>query len=300
MKYFHFALSGMVVLLYLFSSCSNGETESGKQEVIEEITQDDGTEAYEETPVTKNDEEVPADGIEPDTSSPDDEDGDPPELFLNVPVLQINEIYTEYKSQIAEFIEFKMLSAGNLGGLRVFIASNVNKPVFEFKPVGVKKGDYVVLHLRTLGTECKDEYGEDLNESGGTDSSSTARDFWVHGGVRPLLRNDAIYIMDQDEHVVLDAVIILENTGTTVTEWPKLSLFIDFLLIEDAWKFADRTNPSPTDAVNISGIDTNYIRSVSRDETVEDTDTAADWYVTANYGATPGKKNNPNRFVVEN
>jgi hypothetical protein len=287
MKYFHFALSGMVVLLYLFSSCSNGETESGKQEVIEKITQDDGTEAYEETPVTKNDEEAPADGIEPDTSSPDDEDGDPPDETPGVLSLKINELrFGSSGEDSVGFIEFKILSAGNLGWLRVFIASNVGKCVFEFKPVGVKKGDYVVLHLRKLEASCKDEYGEDLTESGGTDSSPTARDFWIPGEAELLNKNDAICILDQDERVVLDAVIILENANTA--EWSKLSLFIDFLLIEDAWKFADRTTPSPTDAVNISGIDTNYNRSVSRDETVEDTNTAADWYITS---ATPGREN---------
>jgi hypothetical protein len=301
----------MVVLLCLLGSCSNTDIESVKQEVIEAIenlTQDDEAAAFEGTPVTKNGEEAPAAGKKPDASSPDvgagnspaggtpdndPQNGDPPKPPANVPSLRINELRAGYRynNSRANFIEFKMLSAGNLEGLRVFIASKSNNtPVYTFEPVEVKEGEYVVLHLRTLEASCKDEYGENLNESGGTDSSPTARDFWIPGNAELLYQNDAVYIIDHDDRV-LDAVMILDKPDKT---WPKVSgrdclaEAAEFLFSKGAWKSSAGTSPLPVDAVDISSIVSSVIRAVSRDETAEDTNTAKDWHIT---GATPGKVN---------
>ena len=301
MKYFRLALLGMVIMFCPLCSCSPENTDFEEQETIEEAVEHDETAADEGTPIANGDGEFPTTGIEPDNSSFDDEDEDeedPPDEAPVVPSLQINELRTEIGSNSrAEFIEFKMLSTGNLAGLRVFIASNYKNPlVYEFLPVRVKEGEYVVLHLRTLSEECRDEYGKDLSKSGGADSSPTVRDFWISGNAELLRKSDAIYITDQDDHV-LDAVVILDKTDEA--EWPKLSNYdffspvIEFLFNNDAWKSADGTISSPADAVDISGIGSAITRSVSRDETAEDTNTAADWYVTANNGVTIGVENKP-------
>ena len=314
MKNFCFALPGMVVLLCLLGSCSNTDIESVKQEVIEAIEelQDDEAAAFEGTPVTKNGEEAPAAGKKPDASSPDAGAGNPPtdgspnsgtpaggtpKPPANVPSLLINELRTEENSYDAEFIELKMLSAGNLGGLRVFIASNNNNThVFEFLPVEVKKDEYVLLHLFKRNAGCIDEYGEDLNESGGTDSSPTVRDFWISGKAELLDKDDAVYIMDQGGNV-LDAVMIIKDSGYTswskVTGGNRLAEAAEFLFNKGAWKSAGGTIPSPADAVNLYLYRTNTSPSwsVSRYEEAEDTNTAADWYVTAAGGFTPGNEN---------
>jgi hypothetical protein len=212
-----------------------------------------------------------------------------------IPDLQINELRTEYVKPKAEFIEFKMLSGGNLGGLRVFVAGNYTDPLlYEFKPVEVKEGEYVVLHLRTLEESCKDEYGESLNESGGTDSCSTARDFWIPGSHELLHKTDAVYVLDQDD-CVLDAVMLAESPALL---WGKtyFSEAAKFLFNKGAWKSAAGTVCGPMDAVNSSDIGGAVTRSISRDETAENTPTAADWYVTATSGATPGLPNNPKRL----
>lgn len=319
MKNFCFALPGMVVLLCLLGSCSNTDIESVKQELIEAIEelQDDEAAAFEGTPVTKNGEEAPAAGKKPDASSPDAGAGNPPTdgtpnsgtpagnppdsnpptdgspaggTPANVPSLRINELRASYTTPYirADYIEFKILSAGNLGGLRVFIASNNNPLVYEFSSVEVNIGEYVTLHLGTLEASCRNEYGENLNESGGSDSSPKARDFWIPGNAQLLRRTDAVYIMDQGNRV-LDAVMIAENPDSV---WPNgsgndwFSETGKFLLNESAWK---------SDAVKFSGIKSGSIsKSVSRDETAEDTNTEADWYVTiTTVGMSPGDKNKP-------
>ncbi|MDR0486900.1 MAG: hypothetical protein LBG91_01500 [Treponema sp.] len=212
-----------------------------------------------------------------------------------MPKLAINELRTVYSKPRSEFIEFKMLTAGNLGAIRVFIAGNYKAPlVYEFSPVEVKEGEYVTLHLRTLDADSRDEYGDDLAESGGTDSSATARDFWIPDSAKLLHNTDAVYVLDQDDKA-LDAVMISENPD----QWWTKEYFAeaaDFLFKQGAWKSPDGKICRPADAVNTYNSRTAATRSISRDETMENTHSAADWYITANSGATPGKPNDPKRF----
>jgi hypothetical protein len=210
-----------------------------------------------------------------------------------VPALQINELFTDYDSKKlkAEYIEFKILSDGNLGALRVFAASNNKNPlIYQFEPVEVNEGDYIVLHLRKLQEElCKDEYGDRLDESDGVFSCPTARDFWIPGSTKLLRRTDAVYVLDQDDNA-LDAVMIAENSNSWLNKnyFPETA---EFLFNKGVWKSSLGTVCGVADAVNISEI-TNT-KSVSRDDSTENTNTAADWYVTATKGTTPGLPNNP-------
>jgi len=212
-----------------------------------------------------------------------------------IPRLLINELRTEYSKPKAEFIEFKILEDGNLGALRVFIAGNYKFPlVYEFSPVEVSAGEYVLLHLRTMEETNKNEYGANLNESGGADAVAGVRDIWVSGTVKLLRKTDIVYVLDQDDEVI-DAIMMAETADSW---WNKdyLAETADFLFKKGAWSSPEGKIASPKDAVNTFNIKTAMTRSVSRDETVPDTNTMADWYITATSGITPGKPNNPARF----
>jgi hypothetical protein len=91
--------------------------------------------------------------------------------------------------------------------------------------------------------------------------------------------------MDQDDNV-LDAVMLAENPFP-----PRSAAFFaataEFLFDKGAWEGG---------ALNSTGIGNALTRSISRDETVPDTNTAADWYITANGGVSPGKPNDPRRL----
>ena len=211
-----------------------------------------------------------------------------------MPTLVINEIRTENTKPKAEFIEFKMKTAGNLGAMRVFILGNTNatkQTIYEFMPVEVKENEYVVLHLRNVEEDCRDELGNSLSESGGTDSSSTARDFWLPGNTKFIHKTSVIYVLDQDNRV-LDAVMISEKSDAL---WEKdyLAEAAEFLFSQGAWKPEDGKICRPSDAVNSTG--TTNTRTICRDEIVKDTNTAADWYITATSNATPGRKNSEKR-----
>jgi len=57
------------------------------------------------------------------------------------------------------------------------------------------------------------------------------------------------------------------------------------------WKSANGQKPAPLDAVDTSAIGTAYGISVSRDEDMENTHSANDWYITGIAGITPGLPN---------
>lgn len=213
-----------------------------------------------------------------------------------MPQLVINELRTENSSPRSEFIEFKMMSDGNLGAMRVFILGNTNasrQTIYEFRPAEVKKNDYVVLHLRTVDENSVDEYNGKKDESGGRDSSPTAWDFWLPGNSK-LIHKEAsvVYVLDQDDKV-LSAVMI---STEPLTWWSKeyFAEAAEFLFSQGAWKSAEGKIPSPADAIRSTG--TTNTRTINRDETVKNTNTAADWYVTVTSGLTPGRQNNQNRF----
>jgi hypothetical protein len=217
-----------------------------------------------------------------------------------MPKLEINEICTEYNNAAAgkkeEFIEFKMKSAGNLGAMRVVINGNSNaakQTIYEFSPVEVKEDEYMTLHLRTFDATNKDEYTDALDESGGLNASPTARDFWIPGNTKLLHKTAMIYVLDQDDKVI-NAVILSEKPDLW---WAKdyFTETAEFLYNSGAWLSANGGICSPQDAV-ITANATNT-RTICRDETVENSNTAKDWYVTITSGATPGRPNNSGRYL---
>jgi hypothetical protein len=217
-----------------------------------------------------------------------------------MPPFLINELRTEYSKPKTEFIELRTSGPGNLGALRLFIAGNTKQPlVCEFPPAEVKKDEYIVIHLRNIEEGTADETGTDVGVSGGTDAQGNARDFWIPGSNKLLHKTDAVYFLDQDDRVI-DGVMLSEKADPS---WSKehFAKAAEFLYGQGAWTQirqgdAEETVPGPAEAVHTAAIKTAMTRSVSRDETAADTNTAADWYITATSGATPGKPNNPKRF----
>ena len=215
-----------------------------------------------------------------------------------MPALVFNELRTEYSKPKVEFVEFLAMGPGNLGAMRLFIAGySLLKPVFDFPPVEVKAGEYIVLHLRTLEEGCADETGDDLALSGGTEAHSDARDFWVPGAVKLFRKTDALWIVDQDDRII-DAVLLSENRDDA---WNSKNSAIasaaELLGSQKAWLPPggnETWSPCPADAFITLG--TTNTRTICRDENLKPSPMAGNWYITATSGATPGRPNNPKRY----
>ncbi|MDR1443302.1 MAG: hypothetical protein LBI94_00305 [Treponema sp.] len=185
-----------------------------------------------------------------------------------------------------------------MGALRLFIAGYTANPlVFEFPPVDVAAGEYILLHLRSIESNeavMVNETGTDLDLSGGADSGAYTRDLWVPASEKLLHKTDAVYLMDQDDRII-DAVVLSENDDP----WWTKDHFVqaaDLLHQQGAWVQGEGNIPGPSDAVITAGIKTAMTRSICRDKTLPDTNTKADWYISNTSKATPGKENDPARF----
>jgi hypothetical protein len=215
-----------------------------------------------------------------------------------VPRILINELRTEYSKPKTEFVELQTLEAGNLGALRLFIVGHTSNPlVYEFPPVEAAAGEYILLHLRSIESSeavMVNETGTDLTLSGGADSGAY-RDLWVPGSEKLLHKTDAVYLVDQDDRVI-DAVVLSENDDP----WWTKEYFVqaaDLLYRQGAWVQGDGKIPGPSDAVITFNIKTAMTRSICRDKTLPDTNTKADWYICNTSKASPGKENDPARYV---
>ena len=215
-------------------------------------------------------------------------------LFVNdwIPKIEINELRAVYSGSTSrvEYIEFKVKSAGDLEGLRLYIMWDAKKPYFDLPAVDVKLGEYITLHMRTLESVCVNELGEDLSESAGTDSCPTARDLWIPGSATKWLhKTDIVYLQDANG-VILDAVILNE---TPAEKWSRghFAEIVEDLYNRGAWKSDNGQPPGPFDAVDTSSVKSSATKSISRYEGKENTRTAKDWYITDSNKASPGLPN---------
>lgn len=213
-----------------------------------------------------------------------------------LPNMVITEIRTEYSKPKVEFIELYTKSAGNLGALSVITAINgKDKPIYEFPPIEVSQGEYIVLHLRTLEEGAVDELTGDLSRSTCTETSVLARDLWIPGNEERLRKTDGVALLNQDGGI-LDAVLFSEYTSG---DWTKKELvqFCMFLAQNSAWKSMDQQQGLilPKDALGSNA--TTTTRTICRDETVADSNSFQDWYITVTSGATPGLPNRTERYA---
>jgi len=284
-----------------FTDSTDVEGDNSSQPTINPTeTETEGSEPTDtDTEITVTDEDD-ATIIEPTETEPEENEPEEPETefitpVVNVPVILINELRTEYDSspKRAEYIELKVKKSGNLQGIKLYIMWNSIMPyIFSLPAIDVKEGEYITYHLRTLGNNCIDELGDNLALSGGNDACPTARDLWVSGSEKWLHKTDIVYLQDADGNI-LDAVVLNEKPNTAwVNERKHFTGILEFLFNKDAWKTVNGTLADYLDAVDTSGVGTSSIISICRYENDTDTNTKNDWYVTASNGNSPGLPNN--------
>jgi hypothetical protein len=207
-----------------------------------------------------------------------------------MPTLVFNEIRTEYSKPKVEFVEFYVLEPGNMGAIRLFFAGYpMANPAYEFAPIEVSAGDYIVLHLRTVEEGCVDEIGDDLSLSGGTEANPKARDLWIPGNNKMLHKTDVLLLMDQDDRV-LDGILLCENpdSGWGKSKEKDIAAAAELLGLQSAWI------PDPAGAVCTNG--TTNTRTICRAQSASPAQGPENWYITATSGATPGKPNSTKRY----
>jgi hypothetical protein len=183
--------------------------------------------------------------------------------------LRINEIRMDYSKPRVEFIEFIVVAPGNLGGVEVYNAANAARPSYEFPPVEVSAGDFIVYHLRSIEEGLVNETGA-IDASGGTDAKPTARDFWDTQTRKPFKDDNVILVRERKAGPIMDALLYV---ATKTTDWPSdiVKSAAELAFSSGAWKrgsgvaeAAGTKSVSPT-------------RTLGRDSLSRDTDSASDW-----------------------
>ena len=200
-----------------------------------------------------------------------------------VPNVVINEIRSEYSKPKVEFIELKVLSEGNLGGMELMVASDGEENSYIFPSVEVKPDDLVVLHFRKIEDGCIDEIENDKELSTATESSSSI-DLWIENTSARIAKSDVILLKNKRQGEVVDSVLYMENSATS-WKTPFLSECAELALSSETWI----GNPVNSDGLTAT-------RTLSRVNLNKD---ASAWIVTATSKASPGKENSSQAYSAK-
>jgi len=202
-----------------------------------------------------------------------------------VPHLRISEIRCDYSKPKVEYIELRALTAGNLGGVEICNAMNEDTPIRAFPPVEVASGEFIVWHFRSVEEGLVSETGP-LDESSGTNSNPSARDFWDTQARSPFKKTNVILLRERKGGPIMDALLCAESDKT---DWPNdaVRAAAEEAVAAGAWL----PGPLVSDAACTTG--TTATRTLARDPLLSDTDTARDWKICATGKCSPGSVNAP-------
>lgn len=116
-----------------------------------------------------------------------------------------------------EFVEFLALEEGNLAGLVLQSASDGPSKDYEFPAIDVKKGEILLVHLRSVGEGCVNEITDDLDAAEAPHSAEGIRDLWSENtSARLNDKTDVVILRDTVNNQVLDAVMYCSSD---TSEW---------------------------------------------------------------------------------
>ena len=198
-----------------------------------------------------------------------------------VPKVVINEIRTEYSKPKVEFIELKVLSEGNLGGMELVVAFDGEEKTYVFPAIEVKPDELVVLHFRKIEDGCIDEIENDKELSTATESSSSV-DLWIENTSARIGKSDVILLKNKRQGEIVDSVLYMESSASS---WKTdfLSECAELAISSETWI----GNPVISDGVTAT-------RTLSRVNFNKD---ASAWIVTATSKASPGKENSAQAYA---
>lgn len=200
-----------------------------------------------------------------------------------IPKVVINEIRTEYSKPKVEFIELKVLSDGNLGGMELITASDGSENSYVIPSVEVKSGDYVVIHYRNIEDGCIDELENDKELSTATESSSS-RDLWIENSSARIAKSDVIILKERIQGNIADGIIFTESSFSAwKTDY--MAECAEVLISSEAWS---------GESVISDGLTTT--RTLSRQNLNKD---KSAWIVVGTSKATPGKENSSVVYVAK-
>ena len=211
-----------------------------------------------------------------------------------VPELRINEARIAYSKPKSEFIEFEVVSSGNLGGVIIetygYTSKKEKNTAYTFPSVEVKEGDLVVLHYRLLpdGADFTDETGANLAVSSGDGASDSARDLWFDAGGKPFSDSCVFLLRERSGGSLMDALVYYTEGKDT---WlSSMESAVDEAIDGGVWS---GSGDFPAFAFDVTG--TTATRTICREPNTA-VASPKSWYICARSSATPGAENSTKRY----
>lgn len=200
-----------------------------------------------------------------------------------LPELRINEVRAKYSKPKAEYIEFKVLKAGNLSGICVETIGESKNTMYEFPAAEVAAGEFVVLHYRCMpeGAVFKDETGSDITLSGGDGASATGRDFWFDHAKSPLSIPNVVLVRERSGGSLMDALVYTDSDEAVSSQ--VLISSVAEAVSAGVWQ-GEGDFPS----FNASG--NTATRTICR-YSLDSVSSPGSWYICDTSKATPGEEN---------
>jgi hypothetical protein len=211
-----------------------------------------------------------------------------------VPRLLINEFTPRGSGNHPDLVELKALSAGNMGGVVLYLGSAGSFDAkLVFPPFEVTEGSFLVVHTRPSGDPGETDETTDKAASKGFDASDTAFDFWLRDGRGLGGNNGVVCLFDRPGGTCLDGVLYSNRTSQSDEQYggfgsDAMRSRAEELVTCGAWKPAG-ARITPEDGVNPEG--STGTRSLCRSSGSVDTDRPEDWHIVPTRGATFGAVN---------
>ncbi len=218
-----------------------------------------------------------------------------------VPKMIFSEVSTEYSNPKTEFVEFYILEDGNLSGIMLQSASDGSDADYVFPSVEVKRGEYVVLHMRTVEEGAVNETGSNVSMSVSVQSSIEGRDLWIEGKETRLSKNDVLLLRERLNGDLLDALCYVDGVKEI---WPKdvmleyikeatdANLWKGELDVGEACNVENITATRTLSRQNIEEIQSNFDLG-----SITFVNSKKDWIIVARSNLTPGRKNSSNPHI---
>ncbi len=155
------------------------------------------------------------------------------------------------------------------------------------------EGVFILVHWKPSGDPAELNETEDMAASRGFDASDIAWDLWVADGRGLPGNNGVLSLYDRPGGICLDGVLYSNRTSQSDESYRGFGSVetlnrAEELVLDGGWKPAG-ARVSPEDAVSPEG--STGTRSICRQSSGADTDSAEDWHIVPTRKATFGAEN---------
>lgn len=217
-----------------------------------------------------------------------------------IPRLVVNEFTTRGSADHPDMIELKSLTAGDMGGVVLYVGTPSNHEArLVFPSFEVARGAFILVHCRPAGDPAEVDETGDPSASGGIDASPSALDFWLRGAQGLGGNNGVLSVYERPGGPILDGLLYSNRNsgsderyrgfgGSDVLERA------EELVRDGGWRIAGG-RVAPEDAIDPEG--STATRSLCRSSTSVDTDGPQDWHIVPTRGSTFGADNTDEVYV---